>query len=40
MLSTTLLDKLHHQVGLEASASHTYLQMSAWLLSHVQGERA
>ncbi|WP_255372256.1 hypothetical protein [Prosthecochloris sp. HL-130-GSB] len=40
MLSTTLLDKLNHPVGLEASASHTYIQMSAWMLPHVQGGRA
>ncbi|RNA64440.1 ferritin [Prosthecochloris sp. ZM_2] len=33
MLSTTLLDKLNHQINLEVSAAHTYLQMSAWLLS-------
>jgi|GEM_PF-3275607 len=40
MLSTTLLDKLNHPVGLEASASHTYLKIRVWMLCHVQGERA
>lgn len=33
MLSSTILEKLVHQVNLEASSSNLYLQMSAWLLS-------
>ena len=33
MLSNIILEKLNHQVNLEASSAHLYLHMSAWLLS-------
>lgn len=33
MLSKIILEKLNHQVNLEAGSSNLYLQMSAWLLS-------